>query len=274
MTDYNRIKEYYQTFDEEKRLENDASGRLEFEMTMRILEKHLPATATILDLGAAAGAYTFPLSERGYKMYLADLSEDLVAKAREKIHKTDNKNIVACDTVNAVDLGIYGDKQFDAVLLMGPLYHLLEENERNQCVKEVSRVLKNGGLVFAAFIPRLAGGIALIDRYFLHPEQVNADNFKETFATGKFTNAVRHGFQEGYYANSRETEALFSMHGFTKITVSSIRGFGYGKEELLYNIKDETMLREIMDLMEKTSSQPAIVETCGHAMYVGYKKTL
>ena len=272
MTDYDRIKEYYQTFDEEKRLENDSSGRLEFEMTMRILQKHLPPSATILDLGGAAGAYTFPLAGQGYKMYLADLSETLIAKAKDKIRQTDSQNVISCDIVNATDLNIYGDGQFDAVLLMGPLYHLLEEHERDKCVKEVSRVLKTGGLVFAVFIPRLSGGIALIDRYFLHPEQVNADNLRETFATGKFTNAVRHGFQEGYYANSQETETVFARYGFNKITVSSVRGFGYGKEELIYKIRDQEMLREIMDLMEKTASRPEIVETCGHAMYIGSKK--
>ena len=75
MTDFNRVRGYYNIFNEDERLMNDNSGRLEFEMTMKKLQKHLPESATILDLGGATGVYTFPLAEKGYKMYLADLSE-------------------------------------------------------------------------------------------------------------------------------------------------------------------------------------------------------
>jgi SAM-dependent methyltransferase len=48
------------------------------------------------------------------------------------------------------------DETFDAVLLMGPLYHLLTIRERLQAVMESERVLKPGGLIFAAFITRFA----------------------------------------------------------------------------------------------------------------------
>lgn len=57
-------------------------------MAMRILEKNLPsvqeaegadgAEVSILDLGGGAGAYSFPLAKKGYKVTLADLSEALL----------------------------------------------------------------------------------------------------------------------------------------------------------------------------------------------------
>ena len=71
MTDFDKIKKYYQSFNEKDRPNNDSSGRLEFEMTMRILNRYLPEDDDILDLGGGAGAYTFPLAELGYKMHLA-----------------------------------------------------------------------------------------------------------------------------------------------------------------------------------------------------------
>lgn len=124
-------------------------------MTMRILKSYLPSKAKILDLGGAAGAYTFPLTKMGYEMYLADLSEKLIEEAKMRKEKEDLENVKACDVVNAIDLGIYKDNEFDVVLLFGPLYHLLEDSERQACIKEIRRVLKNGGLVFASFIPYL-----------------------------------------------------------------------------------------------------------------------
>lgn len=272
MTDFEKIKGYYSVFKEDERLERDASGKLEFEMAMRKLQKYLPTSATILDLGGAAGAYTFPLAEQGYQMHLADLSETLIEKAREKRLRTGNENVVSCNVVNAIDLSNYTDEQFDVVLLFGPLYHLLDATERNQCIKEVHRVLKKDGLVFASFIPYLSGSIAIVDRHCWDPEQVSIDTLREVFHSGKFMNAANRGFQEGYYPSSEEISQLFSDNRFTQLEISSIRGFGYEREEKLYALKDNEMFEEIIGLIEKTSCQKEIVETCGHAMYIGIKK--
>jgi len=272
MTDFEKVKGYYSVFNEDERLERDASGKLEFEMTMRKLQKCLPTSATILDLGGASGAYTFPLAEQGYQMYLADLSETLIDKAKEKRLHTGNKNVVSCDVVNAMDLSSYKDEQFNVVLLFGPLYHLLEASERNQCIKEVYRVLKKDGLVFASFIPYLSGSIAIVDRHCWDPEQVSIDTLREVFHSGKFMNAASRGFQEGYYPSSEEISQLFSDNRFTQLEISSIRGFGYEREEKLYALKDNEMFEEIIGLIETTSRQKEIVETCGHAMYIGIKK--
>ena len=84
MTDFNRIKDYYRYFDEKNRLVNSGSGRLEYMMSLEIINNYLPENGTILDLGEGAGAYSFPLSEKGYKVYLADLSEELIQHAKEQ----------------------------------------------------------------------------------------------------------------------------------------------------------------------------------------------
>lgn len=272
MTDYDKIKEYYKNFDEDKRLSNDNSGKLEYEMTMRNLKKHLPKSATILNLGGATGVYTFPLAKAGYKMYLADLSNELIQQAKNKINREKIDNIISCDVVNAIDLKIYNDEQFDVVLLFGPLYHLLEENEREQCIKEIYRVLKKDGLIFASFIPYFSGSIAIVDRFFKHPEQVKIENLQETFNSGKFNNLDAKGFQEGYYPTSTEVEKLFKENNFEKITTFSIRSFGYEKEDKLYAIEDKDIFNEIINLIEKYSECKEIIETCGHAMFIGKKK--
>ena len=271
MTNFEKIKKYYKEFDEDKRLTKDNSGRLEYQMTMEYLKDFLPNTATVLDLGGATGIYTFPLAKDGYKMYLADLSSDLISQAKEKVNDINEKNIISCDVVNAIDLSIYDNEKFDVVLLFGPLYHLLEEKERRKCIKEVNRVLKKNGLVFASFIPYLSGSIAIIDRYFRHPEQVNVENLNEVFETGKFNNIDINGFQEGYYPTSDQVEQLFKQENFEKLLISSLRGCGYEKEDKIYNIQDEKMYNEIIKLIRKTASIKEIIETCGHAIYIGKK---
>lgn len=268
MTDFNRVRNYYQHFNEDNRLQNDASGRLEFEMTLALLKEHLPASGRVLDLGGATGAYSFPLSEAGYDVYLADLSPALLKIAREK----DTQNLLkGIDTVNATDLSLYPDGFFDVVMALGPFYHLTEETERQKAVREIFRVLKPGGKVLAAFIPHLSGSIAIVDRYLFAPFQVNGENLAEVFLTGKFNNAAAIGFQEGYYAESGEMENLFAQNGFEKIALRSIRGFAYEKEEALLSIQDSRMKEIIFDLVRRTAGRKEIIETCGHAMYIGKK---
>lgn len=272
MTNFDKVKNYYKNFDEKNRLKNDNSGKLEYYMTMKILEDNLPSGGTILDLGGGAGIYSFPLAEKGYNVYLSDLSEDLINQALEQKKEEKVDNLLSCDIVNAIDLSIYSDNQFDVVLLFGPLYHLLEESEREKCISEVNRVLKPGGKVFASFIPYLSGSIAIVDRYFRHPEQVNINNLYEVFNSGKFNNSSDKGFQEGYYPTSAEIEKLFEENGFNKLSIRSIRGFGYEKEDSIYNIEDKDMFNKIIELISNTAENKSIVEMCGHAIYIGCKK--
>lgn len=82
---------------------------------------------------------------------------------------------------------------------------------------------------------------------------------------------VNKGFQEGYYPTSIEIEELFN-NNFDKLDIFSIRGFGYEKEDNLYSIEDRYMFNEIINLIDKTSRRREIIETCGHAMYIGRKK--
>ena len=271
MTDFNKIKEYYKYFDEKNRLQKDSSGRLEYDMTIKILNKYLKENITILDLGGGSGIYSFYLANKGHKVYLADLSEKLIDEAKRESKEENNQNIISCDVVNAIDLSIYQDNQFDVVLLFGPMYHLLDEEERQKCVKEVNRVLKKDGLVLVSFIPFLSGSIAIIDRYFRHQEQVNVNNLSKVFETGIFNNSSNSGFQEGYYPKVEEIESLFSSNGFNKIIIRSVRGFLYEKEDLLYNMLDNEMKDKIIELVDQTSTNPSIINMCGHAIYIGSK---
>lgn len=270
MTDFNRVTNYYKDFDEQNRLLKDFSGKFEYKMTMRILNKYISNGKKILDLGGASGIYTFPLAKQGNYLTLADLSPKLIEQAKEKIKTEKINNIISCDVENAVSLS-YPDEEFDIVLLFGPLYHLLEKNEREKCIKEVYRVLKNGGLVFASFIPYLSGSIAIIDRYFRHHDQVTIYNLEETFKSGKFINNSSKGFQEGYYPKSEEIVELFNKYKFSKIDLLSIRGIGYEKEDDIYNIDDKDMYNKIIKLIDDTCRMPEVIEMCGHAMYIGKK---
>ena len=169
-------------------------------------------------------------------------------------------------------MSCYKDNFFDVVLLLGPLYHLTEKDEREKCVGEIRRVLKTGGKVFTSFIPHLSGSISLVQRFCWSPDQVDINTLEDCFDSGKFKNLSDKGFQEGYYPVSEEIENLFSVNGFEKLELRSIRGFGYEKEDVIYKFKNKNVFSKILELIDSTAGDKSIIEMCGHAMYVGVKK--
>ena len=274
MTDFEKIKAYYSVFDEQHRLDK-AEGRLENEICLDIILSYLGTTDCILDLGGGAGKYSIELAKRGYRVTLADLSEHLLELAKSYIKDYNLPTLQGYDLVNAIDLHAYKNNSFDAVILFGPLYHLLDSEERNKCVSEVFRVLKPNGIVFASFIPYLSGAVGAVSRALYFPAQVNEDNLSEVFKTGRFINNSGLGFQEGYYLESQEIDTLFSQHYFTNVLLRSIRGLGYNKEGKLYELSNYnvSLFNKIIDLINQTSTNPAIIETCGHALYIGRKNS-
>ena len=151
----NAVQNLYRS-DPEREWQRMERHRTEFAVTLRALDEHLPAPpARILDCGGGPGRYSIALAQRGYDVTLFDLSPELLAMAREKTAEA-GVTLSAFEQGTATDLSRFPDDTFDAVLVMGPLYHLLDEAERRQALAEARRVVKPGGPVFAAFIGRYA----------------------------------------------------------------------------------------------------------------------
>jgi len=275
MTDFERVKSYYSVFDEWNRLDAP-EGKLEFDMSMPIITSNLNQESEILDLGGGPGRYTIELAKLGHSLHLADLSQTLLDSAKQKIDELGIDNVKSITQANAVDLSSFKSGSFDAVLLLGPLYHLTNETERVSCVKEVHRVLKPNGKVFASFVPYLTGAIGVAGRMFIFPDQVTSETLSKVFDSGIFNNIANRGFQEGYYPTSTELLELFGNNGFSKILIRSIRGWGSGREEQIYKLINESPEKydTVIELISKTADDPSIIEMCSHAIYCGQKTTI
>jgi S-adenosylmethionine-dependent methyltransferase len=149
------IRRYYDqgTEQEWERMERH---RTEVAVTMRALAGHLPPPpARVLDCGGGPGRYAIELARRGYDVTLFDLSPACLRLAEKKAAEA-GVALAGYVQGTATDLSCFPDEAFDAVLLMGPLYHLLAEEDRRQTLAETWRVLKPGGTLFATFISRYA----------------------------------------------------------------------------------------------------------------------
>ena len=273
MTDIGKVQSYYNSFNEWERLES-GEGRLEFEIVMSLLCRYIPENSTLLDLGGGPGRYTAELSKVGYKVFLADLSPVLIETAREKIGQFGSPgNVLGMDVCNALDLSLYEDNQFDALLLFGPLYHLTTEEEILKCVSEAGRVIAEGGLIFATYLPYLSGLSGVLDRAFYAPSHVDPVNLLGTFEEGVFHNKSAGGFQEGAFLRTQKLEEYFSHGGFEKRLLRSIRSIGYMRADHILPLreKDRDYYQTIMEILHGVSGEPSVVDSCGHAIYIGQK---
>lgn len=166
---------------------------MEFALTMRALKRHLSPGSAILDVGGGPGRYAISLAEQGHRVSLLDLAPANLAFAREKAAQR-GVTLDGFHHGNALDLSAWEAERFDAVLLMGPLYHLLDSADRERAVREALRVLKPGGLLAATVILRYA---PLRDLAAYEPEQLLP--FREVMAN-QLKTGVLHPQSEGDFA--------------------------------------------------------------------------
>jgi SAM-dependent methyltransferase len=142
------VMDYYRRGGERRRL-LAGQGRLEYLRTLDVLTRVLPpAPASVLDVGGATGIYAEPLAVAGYRVNVVDPVPDHVSEAAGRAG-------VTAELGDARELPA-PDASVDAVLLLGPLYHLTNRSDRVRAWQEAARVLRPGGVVVAATISRFA----------------------------------------------------------------------------------------------------------------------
>jgi len=148
------VLDHYAEGRERDRL-NQGAGRLEELRTTELLATWLPpAPAVVLDVGGAAGRYALPLAAAGYEVHLVDPVPLHVEQAQEA-SRAASRPLVSAQIGDARTLA-FDDGSADAVLLLGPLYHLVEREERLKALREAHRVLRAGGTAIVAGISRFA----------------------------------------------------------------------------------------------------------------------
>jgi ubiquinone/menaquinone biosynthesis C-methylase UbiE len=130
--------------------------QLERARTEELILRHLPPPpATIIDAGGGAGAYACWLAARGWQVHLIDPVPKHVEQARAASARQREQPLTSSEIGDARDLP-HADSTADAVLLLGPLYHLVEREDRLACLREAHRVLRPRGLAWGAAISYFA----------------------------------------------------------------------------------------------------------------------
>ena len=256
------IKGYYDASVEAEwgRIDN----RPEFLITCRYIRRYVKPGDSVLDIGGGPGRYSLWLAGMGCDVTLLDLSPENIRFAKAKAVEAGLSLRVAQGDARRADELV--DGPFDHVLLMGPLYHLLEESGRIQAVDAGLRLLKPGGTLFASFINVFAGMIYAMK---FAPEILldeNETEFCQTVLADKSFAGM--AFTQAFFISQKEVLPFMAQFPLEKLHLFGQEGITSPCESNLMSGSKE-VADAWLDIAEKLAQREDLLSWSEHLMYVG-----
>jgi S-adenosylmethionine-dependent methyltransferase len=262
MEEINYIEDYYDGYDEWQRLERH---KVEFEITKKYMDKYIPNNSRILDIGGGPGRYSIYLASKGHQVTLLDLVKKHIEVAKEKADEF-QVQLQRYIHGSALDLPKYSLGKFDVILLMGPLYHLINLQDREKVIKDSMELLNPGGILMASFISAYAPLVDIIKRNL--EELKNVDQVMKYFENG--INTPEEGFTSAYFVKPEEAKSLMSEFNLKMLAFAGIEGLSSVIEQNLNKLPKEAFDKHI-DVIYRLSQDPNIFGCCEHYLYIGVK---
>lgn len=261
------VLSYYATNVEADRLSRGA-GALEFERTKEIILRHLDPRSDVADVGGAVGLYAEWLADQGHRVELVEPVSLHVKLARARAGDPARFGVHLGDA-RALP---FADESFDAVLLLGPLYHLAEERDRAQAIREAARVCRRGGLILSAAISRFAPLLDTIRRGRITDAQLFA-NVQSEALTGRRVPAEQRTspFPDAYFHLPGELASELAAAGLELQKVYGVEGPGWMLTDLDAIWDDEAAKERILWAAKAFESDPNLIAVSAHLVAVARK---
>jgi len=187
----NYLENYYANYDEEGRLVSN-HGQVEYLTTMKYIHDAIGDSGKkkILEVGAGTGRYSIALAKEGHQVDALEYTSHNLQIMNFKIAGISN---ITIHHGTALDLSGFEDEFFDITLVLGPMYHMYNVEDKKKVLEEAIRVTKKEGYIFVAYCMNEATMIQF------------------TFKAGKIWNLVEnHMLTDDFHCISEEKD-LFEM---------------------------------------------------------------
>jgi ubiquinone/menaquinone biosynthesis C-methylase UbiE len=261
------IQEYYLQSQEGRRL-SSPRGELERLRTQAIFARHLPlAPAVVFDIGGGAGVHAFPLAKSGYQVNLIDPVELHLEQARS--HATASGVTLASIALGDARKLDVASGIADAVLLLGPLYHLTDNLDRLRALREARRILKPRGVLFAAAISRFASLIDGLSSGFFR-DAVFREIVADDLASGQHRNPTSNSlyFTTAHFHRPEELASEVQEAGFEEVRVLAIEGPVWSAAQFREAWGDPAQQGKLMEFLSLIETERSILGASAHLMAV------
>jgi SAM-dependent methyltransferase len=256
------MRDYYERGEEEGRLD-EPRGQLEFERTKEIVLRHLPPPpAIVADVGGGPGRYALWLAGLGYQVIHRDLMPLHVSQLRRAAAGDGHIQSGLADA-RQLDLA---DASADAVLLLGPLYHLENRADRLRALAEAQRIVRAGGPVFAAAISRWAPRMDGILRLRLDKSTPGAEaELPALERTGRLPPFGPDSFC-GYTHRPGQLRAELIASGFHVVDLVCVEGPAYLLDDLPERLADDDGRRVVLETARAVERVPELIGIGPHLL--------
>jgi ubiquinone/menaquinone biosynthesis C-methylase UbiE len=266
-----KLKDYYEDFDEEHRLLLGIS-QLELARTQEMIQRYLtPPPQVIYDVGGAAGIYSCWLANLGYEVHLIDPVPSHVAKAEHYSQQQPTHPIKSCRVGDARRLD-FPDGSANFILFLGPMYHLNEKSDRLLALDEAFRVLKEGGILFVAAISRFASVLdGLISSFLDDPHFVKI--VKQDLLDGQHRNPIHHPhyFTTAYFHHPEELRREIEKTGFLCEKVLPVESLGGLLQDFEERWEDPEKRAQLLKALRWIEDEPSLMGATQHLLAIARK---
>ncbi|MET0492668.1 MAG: class I SAM-dependent methyltransferase [Actinoplanes sp.] len=266
------ILAYYERGLEQDRLNAD-QRRIEFLRVWDLLERHLPpAPARVLDVGGGAGVYALPLAAAGYEVHLID-PVPLHVEQAQAASRAAAAPLARTAVGDARALDAKGGSM-DAVLLLGPLYHLTGRDDRIKALREARRVLRPGGVVLAKALSRfyplfedIASGTPV--------EQNELDRNTTFLADGQYRNPGGDPaeFTTSYFHRPEDLAEEVEAAGLELAALVGASGGVKLLPQLPERLQEPEQRKRVLDLLRLLEGEPSILGMSQNFVAIGHAPT-
>ena len=262
------ILSYYEAYDEASRLEKGGGLLENIRMRELILRFLPPPPSVVLDVGGGPGRYSCWLAGMGYEAHLVDPVEKHVRQAREASESQPRHPLASVALGDARSLD-HRSGAVDAVLLMGPLYHLTDREERLNALREAHRVLKPGGLLVAKAVNRFASLLDGLTRGFIDDPDylpILRRDLEEGQHRGHEDGLSY--FTSAFFHRPEELESEVREGGFRNQGLYSVKGPGELATDLEARMSDPEKRDLLLDLVRSVEQEETLLGASSHFVVI------
>jgi ubiquinone/menaquinone biosynthesis C-methylase UbiE len=259
---------HYGEADEASRLQT-GWFQLERARTQELILRHIPpAPATVVDVGGGAGVYACWLAARGYQVHLLDPVQKHVEKARAASTLQPENPLASAEVGDARHLP-QGEASADAILLLGPLYHLVERKDRLAALREARRVLRPGGVLFGAAISRFASLLDSLSHGFFD-DRMFAPILARDLEDGQHRNPTDNPiyFTDAVFHRQDELSKEFQEAGFEDAEIVAIEGPGWLARDFDRLWNNPAQRERLLDAVRKVEREASVLGATSHLMAI------